>query len=133
MLTANILRIKDETAMGQIMYEFDLPLNRPQVSVKDIISERVKLEIENYSNEKPSQGHSLFKVSEMEKTLNQHEPKTPLILDIKKQVAIALRAFEGNEYFIIIGKAQVESLEQRVDIKENLSVSFMKLVPIVGG
>lgn len=133
MLTSNILRIRDETAMGQVIYEFDLLLSKPQVSVKEIISERVKLEVENYRNKKKSKGYSLFEVDKVEQILNKYDLKTTSKLDIEKQVAIALRAFDSNEYFIIIDITQVDSLEQRVDITDNLQVSFLKLVPIMGG
>ncbi len=133
MLTSNILRIRDETAMGQVIYEFDLLLSKPQVSVKEIISERVKLEVENYRNKKKSKGYSLFEVDKVEQILNKYDLKTTSKLDIEKQVAIALRAFDSNEFFIIIDNTQVDSLEQRVDITDNLQVSFLKLVPIMGG
>ncbi len=133
MLTSNILRIRDETAMGQVIYEFDLLLSKPQVSVKEIISERVKLEVENYRNKKKSKGYSLFEVDKVEQIFNKYDLKITSKLNIEKQVAIALRAFDSNEYFIIIDITQVDSLEQRVDITDNLQVSFLKLVPIMGG
>lgn len=133
MLTSNILRIRDETAMGQIIHEFDLFLSTPQASVKEIIAERVKLEVESYNNTKKAIDHSFFEVDKVEQILNKYHLKNRSKLGVEKQVAIALRAFKSNEYFIIIDNNQVEFLEQRVEIKENLHVSFLRLVPIAGG
>ncbi len=134
MLNTNILRVRDETMMGKLIYEFDLPLPKKQLSVRDIISERVKQEIEQYQYQRKNNGYSLIEVSSVEKILNKYGIKETVKMDIEKQLDIAFRAFDNNGYFIIINDVQVETLEQMINLDdENLSVSFIKLVALVGG
>lgn len=134
MLNTTILRVRDETMMGKLIYEFDLPLPKKQLSVRDIISERVKQEIEQYQHQRKNNGYSLVEVSSVEKILNKYGIKETVKTDIEKQLDIAFRAFDNNGYFIIINDVQVETLEQIINLDdENLSVSFIKLVALVGG
>ena len=134
MLNTNILRVRDETMMGKLIYEFDLPLPKKQLSVRDIIRERVKQEIEQYQHQRKNNGYSLVEVSSVEKILNKYGIKETHKMDIEKQLDIAFRAFDNNGYFIIINDVQVETLEQIINLDdENLSVSFIKLVALVGG
>ncbi|MCK5917988.1 MAG: hypothetical protein KAG34_06165 [Cocleimonas sp.] len=134
MLTTNILRVRDETMMGKLIYEFDLPLPKQQLSVRDIIRERVKQEIKQYQQQRKNNGHSLVEVSSVEKILNKYGVKDTFKVDVKKQLEIAFRAFDNNGYFIIINEVQAETLEQMIDLEdENLSISFIKLVALVGG
>ncbi|HFC92082.1 MAG TPA: hypothetical protein ENJ51_04645 [Leucothrix mucor] len=134
MLNTTILRVRDETMMGKLIYEFDLPLPKKQLSVRDIIRERVKQEIEQYQHQRKNNGYSLVEVSSVEKILNKYGIKETVKTDIEKQLDIAFRAFDNNGYFIIINDVQVETLEQIINLDdENLSVSFIKLVALVGG
>ncbi len=134
MLNTTILRVRDETMMGKLIYEFDLPLPKKQLSVRDIIRERVKQEIEQYQHQSKNNGYSLVEVSSVEKILNKYGIKETVKTDIEKQLDIAFRAFDNNGYFIIINDVQVETLEQIINLDdENLSVSFIKLVALVGG
>jgi len=133
MLTVNILTIRDETAMGQVMYEFDLTFPKVQITVKDIIIERVKQEVDNYNNKQTKEHYGLVQPTQAEKTLNRFKLDSKAKINVETQIDIALRAFESNGFFVLINNVQVEALTEQITIDENQTASFIKLVPLVGG
>ena len=67
----------------------------------------------------------------MEKLLN-NKPERKKV-DAEKQLTIALEAFEGNGFFILVNNKQLESLDDQVTVTADSSISFVKLTPLVGG
>ena len=45
----------------------------------------------------------------------------------------ALRAFEGNGVLVLVGEKQVQTLDERVVVRPGDAVTFLRLVPLVGG
>ncbi len=45
----------------------------------------------------------------------------------------ALEAFDRNGFFVLVGDKQAGSLDQEFEVKVATEVSFVKLVPLVGG
>ena len=67
---------------------------------------------------------------EEEQALNQKNLKRA---NPEKQLQIALEAFEGNGYFVLINDRQAESLDDEVVVTADATISFVKLTPLVGG
>jgi hypothetical protein len=128
-----LVTIKDETFSGGILNEILLSFKEEEVTIKEIITERVKHEVEEYNNTSPEYFKGLIEPSEAEKTLNGFKLKKLKKIDSEKQVYVALDAFLKNAYFLLIDNIQSESLEQKVKLSENTEISFVKLTPLVGG
>ena len=45
----------------------------------------------------------------------------------------ALEAFGRNGFFVLVGDKQAVSLDEEFEVKVDTEVSFVKLVPLVGG
>jgi len=101
--------------------------------VKDIITERVLKEVDNYNNKQPEYFKGLIQPSAAEKTLNGYKLKNRKKIDGEKQVYTALDAFQKNGFFLLIDNHQSESLKQEVELSEDTSISFIQLTPLVGG
>lgn len=127
------IAIKDETFSGKLLHEIILEFQSETVSVKEIITERVLKEVENYNKKLPEYFNGLVEPTNAEKTLNGYKLKTKQLIDGEKQVYIALDAFQRNGFFVLIDKIQSESLEQLVHLKKETIISFIKLTPLVGG
>ncbi len=125
--------IKDETFAGKVLHELNLEFASETVTVKDIITERVLKEVENYNNQQPEYFKGLIQPSAAEKTLNGYKLKARKKIDGEKQVYTALDAFQKNGFFVLIDNLQSENLEQEVKLSENTSISFVQLTPLVGG
>ncbi len=127
------ITIKDETFTGETLHTVDLSFESEQVSVKEIISERVIQEVAKYNEKADGYFRGLIEPSQAEKTLNGYKLKERKKVDAEKQVYVALDAFQKNGFFVLIDNVQSESLEQMVQLKADTSVSFIKLTPLVGG
>ena len=127
------ITIKDETFAGKILQEIQLNFQSSTVSVSEIISSRVRKEVENYNNKLPEYFNGLVEPTDAEKTLNGYKLKNRKLIDAEKQVYVALDAFQKNGFFVLIDNQQSESLEQQVELSDNTAISFIKLTPLVGG
>lgn len=127
------IAIKDENFSGSIIQEINLYFQQENVTVRDIITQRVIHEVENYNQKLPAYFNGLVEPSDAEKTINGFKLTTRKMIDAEKQVYVALDAFTKNGYFLLIDTIQSESLEQEVFLKSTTSISFIKLTPLVGG
>jgi hypothetical protein len=57
----------------------------------------------------------------------------PQRVDPKRQFDQALTAFARNRFVVLVGDRQVEELDDVVDLHRDTEVTFLKLVPLVGG
>jgi len=132
MLHENILMVRDENGLGTIFHELRLSFDRVEVSVRDVITERVIQEVARYNQSMSDYRHNLVQPTEVEQRLNG-VAKQQAKVNVDKQIAIALKAFESNGFFILVDDSQVDDLDEVVTIKPQTQVSFIKLTPLVGG
>lgn len=128
----NIL-ISDELFNGTITNQFEIELESDTLSVKELITKRVSLEIEHYNKRLPQYFNGLVEPKDAERTLNGYKLKAKQLIDLEKQVYIALDAFQKNGFFMLIDNEQLEELEQVVTLRSTSKISFVKLTPLVGG
>ena len=127
------LTIQDESATGETLHQLVLTVPREQISVRELICERVSHEVEEYNRQKPDTFRGLVQPSDSERTLNGYRLKQPRAIDAAAQLAKALDAFRGNQIIMIVDDRQVESLDEEITIRSSTRVSFLRLTPLVGG
>jgi len=132
-LHENILYIRDENAIGDVYHKLKLSFAMPRVTVREIIAERVRIEVDAYNSKTHEYMHTLVKPSEAEETLNGYKLHDKRKVNPEKQVEVALQAFSSNGFFMLVGEQQAEDLDMPVDITNDLVISFVKLTPLVGG
>lgn len=125
--------ISDELLNGKITNQFEISIESDSITVRDLISKRVSFEIENYNKKLPEYFNGLIEPKEAERTLNGYKLKPKQLIDVEKQVYIALDAFQKNGFFVLVDNEQLEELEQQVVLKSTSKISFVKLTPLVGG
>jgi hypothetical protein len=59
--------------------------------------------------------------------------RRPRLIDAERQTAVALSAFERGQILLLVDDRQVDELDVRVTLREGSVVTFLKLVPLVGG
>jgi len=133
MLHDNILKIRDENSIGEIYNELELSFDKIEVTVRDIITERVYQEVHKYNQKADDYKHALVKPKQEEVLLNNQQIRKKRHVDPEKQIDIALKAFNSNGFFILIDERQAEELEQVITIKPDTMISFIRLTPLVGG
>lgn len=127
------LTIKDETAAGDVRDEMRLDIEEKRITVRELIRRRVFAEAERFNNSEPGYFRGLVQPREAEATLNGYKLREARRIDPDEQFEKACRAFERNGFFIIIDEEQVETLDQEIAMTPQHAVSFVKLVPLVGG
>jgi len=127
------ITIKDETISGTILQELNLEFESQTITVKELISQRVLEEVAQYNKKLPKFFNGLIEPTDAEKTLNGYKLKKKATIDGEKQVYVALDAFQKNGYFLLINKVQSMDLEQKIELREDTKISFIKLTPLVGG
>ena len=76
---------------------------------------------------------SLVEPTQSERTLNGYRLRERRQLDWQEQFQRATEAFERNDFFVLVGPRQAERLDDEFEVKVDTEVSFVKLVPLVGG
>lgn len=127
------LTIHDETASGQKTNTFTLDCLTERMTVRELIRARIYQEVQDYNQKEPEYFRGLVEPTNAERVLNGYKLKARRKIDWQEQYERSLQAFERNGFFVIVGDKQAESLDQEFDVKVDTEVSFVKLVPLVGG
>ncbi len=133
MLHERVLLVRDENNFGNVFNELRLSFDRLEVTVREIITERVHQEVRKYNQQKMGYRHFLVTPKDDELRLNNPAGKKKRPVNAERQVEVALKAFYSNGFFILVDEVQAEELEEVVIIKPSTVVSFIKLTPLVGG
>ena len=127
------ISVKDENFAGKVLQEVNIGFKSETVTVREIIEERVRQEVNSYNNRMPEYFNGLIEPSDAEKTLNGYKVKHKKPIDAEKQVYVALDAFQKNAFFVLIDSQQHTSLDQPILLHKDTHISFVKLTPLVGG
>uniref|UniRef100_UPI004048F3AE hypothetical protein n=1 Tax=Flavobacterium sp. TaxID=239 RepID=UPI004048F3AE len=125
--------VSDELLSGKVTNQFEIELESDTISVQDLISKRVSVEINQYNKRLPEFFNGLVEPTNAERTLNGYKLKDKKLIDVEKQVYVALDAFQKNGFFILVDNEQLDELEQVVTLKSTSKISFVKLTPLIGG
>ena len=124
------LTVRDETTSGEVLHALELQLAEERLTVRDLIATRVRQEVAEHNAKRMLGGfRGLVQPAEEERKLN----RGPKRIDAEQQVAVALRAFERGSVLLLVDDRQVEALDEEITLTPSSSVSFLKLVPLVGG
>jgi hypothetical protein len=127
------LTIRDELPIGQVAHEISFEVATERLTARDLIRQRVHQEVSLYNLSQPGYFQGLVQPSDAEATLNGYRLRHRRQIDWERQADLALEAFEANGFFILVDDRQVESLEEMIEIQEDTQISFIKLMPLVGG
>ena len=130
---ATTLTIHDETTSGQKTNTFTIDCLTERLTVRDLIKARIYKEVQDYNLKEPEYFRGLVEPTNAERMLNGYKLKAKRKIDWQEQYQRALESFERNGFFVLVGDRQAESLDQDFEVKLDTEVSFVKLVPLVGG
>ena len=129
-----LVHLVDETATGQRTDALTLRLVGESVTVRELITRRVEAEVALHNaGEAKNTWHSLVAPGQAEQRLNGIRTRNRRKVNAADQVKIALEAFRRNGFFVLVNDRQVECLDDTVPLAEHDTVSFLRLMPLVGG
>ncbi len=129
------LTIRDETTFGFGGDEkrFTLDLLTDRVTVRGLIRTRVYREVRDYNLRQPEYFRGLVQPTGAERTLNGFKVREGRRIDAEQQFERAIESFYRNGFLVLVNDRQVEELEEEIEAGPGTTVTFLKLVPLVGG
>jgi hypothetical protein len=130
------LKIRDETTFslgGDDDRDFTLDLPEERITVRDLIRARVYREVSDYNLEQPEFFQGLVQPSDAERSLNGFKMRRRRKINPQRQFELAKRAFYSNGFILLVDERQVDGLEEEIEIRPDTTITFLKLVPLVGG
>ncbi len=112
---------------------FTVRVSGETISVRELIRLRIFQEVEDYNNRQPAVFHMLVQPGETERTLNGYKFHKPRIINPQMQFDSAVEAFESNGIIVLVDDRQMSSLDDEIALRPETSVTFLKLIPLVGG
>ena len=137
------LDVNDEFS-GLVSSAGRLTFDLPQISVRGLIHERIRMELERLAEVRAA-GPIAVTLSAEERRLNHAVQPSPLgqvLIDDQnaaspspsaRQLRTAEEAFLANRFFVLVGGRQAESLDELVDLESTSEVTFLLLTPLKGG
>lgn len=128
--------IVDETSTGKVLHELRLECLLPTITAGQLIELRVRDEVARFNaNQGADVFRGLIQPTDAEATLNGYEyrllRRKPV--DADEQCQKARLAFQSNGFLLLVGDHQIETLAEPIRVTPDLRVSFIKLMPLVGG
>lgn len=127
------IAVVDESAGGKPLGELTLDFLTERITVRELIRSRVYQEVTEYNARQSGMFQGLVQPTDAERTLNGYQLQAKRRIDWEQQYALALRAFEGNGFLLLAGDRQLMDLDEELELRHDTSVTFLRLVPLVGG
>lgn len=130
---ANRLNIRDTNTLGDDGPILVLDFLTEKITVRELIRSRVYQEVKDFNTQQPEYFQGLVQPTETEHTLNGYKLRKPRKINWETQFEKAITAFQSNGFILLVDDQQVTELDEEITIAPETAVSFMKLVPLVGG
>lgn len=125
--------IVDETTSGERDARWAIEIAEERLTAGELIRRRVFQEVAEYNARMPRVFQGLVQPEETERVLNGYAQRQPRRIDPEAQTELALRAFAGNGFLMLVGDRQVTDPDEEIELVFGTEVTFLKLVALVGG
>ncbi|HEY1012651.1 MAG TPA: hypothetical protein VGE07_08115 [Herpetosiphonaceae bacterium] len=122
--------MRDTTLTGEIMRELRVALESELTTVGGLIAARVRAEVAAHNQRVAEQGAEAEAPPEPRSALAQWDRRP---VDAEREIAAALQAFGRKAYLVLVDREQCDDAECEVLIAPEATVSFLKIVPLIGG
>jgi hypothetical protein len=126
------ITITDESTLGE-KRSWSLDILEETITLAEIIRRRIYQEVTEYNARQVSHFYGLVQPTEAERTLNGYQLRQPRRLDWEAQYTAAAQAFARRGFIVLVDDRQVADLNASVTLAAGSEVTFLRLVPLVGG
>jgi hypothetical protein len=123
----------DETTAGERGAAWHLEILEESLPLREVIRRRVFQEVAEHNAKGGEIFRGLVQPTGAERVLNGFKMLKPRRADAEEQAEKALEAFSRNGFVVLVDDRQVEDLDAVVDLRMDTQITFLKLVPLVGG
>ena len=121
------LSFVDETTAGTRSPVFEITVNTDFITVQQLIEIRIHEDILR----KKFDSNAL--VNREMREAGIRASKGPSLPNEKTQVEVACKAFLENRLLVLLKDRQATTLDERLPLSEGDEVSFLRLIPLIGG
>lgn len=125
------LSILDETTAGERRNAGEFQFETSIVTLREFIQRRVQQEVERFNQSDLELFRGLIQPEETERVLNGVRERP--LLDWRRQYDKAITAFNGNGFLVFVDQRQITDLDETIRLTPQTNVTFLKLVPLIGG
>lgn len=127
------LTVRDETTSGEARASMTLEFPTERITVRELIRERVYQEVEDYNRRSDGAFRGLVQPAPKQASVDGSKEEPRRTIDWKEQYEKACEAFESMRVLVLVGDRQMGSLDETIELTRDVDVTFLKLVPLVGG
>ncbi len=128
-----MVTVVDETASGDRGESWQLEIFEERLPLREVIRRRVFQEVAEFNAGGGSVFRGLVRPWGTTPAGDGYVLPTPRRVDAEEQCARAVEAFTRNGFVVLVDDRQVEELDDEVDLRMGAQVTFLRLVPLVGG
>ena len=125
------LSIVDETTAGERCDAGAFLFDAATLTLRELIRVRVQQEVKRFNETDSKAFRGLVQPEESERILNGVRERP--VMDWEKQFAKAITAFKGNGFIVLLDERQITDLDETLHLTPQSQLTFLKLVPLMGG
>src|ERR1700736_2548367 len=125
------LSVHDETTAGESRSAGIFQFDTARLTLRELVRLRVEQEVDRFNSADYEMFQGLVQPEESERVLNG--VRTRPVLDAQKQLAKAIAAFKGNGFLVLLDDRQIMDLDEVLHLTAQSKITFLRLVPLVGG
>jgi len=125
------LLMLDEATNGERRDAGEFKFESAAITLRELIRVRVEQDVARFNESESESFQGLVQPGEFERVLNGLGTRPQL--DWRQQFEKAVRAFKGNGFLVLVDDCQITDLDQTIQLTAQSQVTFLKLVPLIGG
>lgn len=125
------LSLHDETTSGENRSAGIFQFETASITLREIIRLRVQQEVARFNAAESEVFQGLVQPEESERILNGVRSRP--VLDWQRQFAKAIAAFKGNGFLVLLDHRQIMDLDETLRLTAQSKITFLRLVPLIGG
>ena len=125
------LSIVDETTAGERRSAGAFQFDSATLTLRELIRVRVQQEVKRFNETDSEVFRGLVQPDALERILNGARERP--VLDWEKQFDKAITAFKGNGFLVLLDDQQITDLDETLHLTPQSQLTFLKLVPLMGG
>lgn len=123
----------DETTSGKRSDAWHLEVFEERLTLREVIRRRVFQEVAEHNASSVLTFRGLVQPSDTQRAPGGYRMSKPRRVDPETQYEYAVDAFARNGFVVLVDDKQVEDLDAMLEMGTRTEMTFLKLVPLVGG
>src|SRR5215211_1385863 len=125
--------VRDETMSGKAIESWVLPDVPDEITTRTLLRLRVREEVARFNAANTEVFRGLVRPADSQEIPAGFVVRKGRRLDWEAQADTACAAFERNGFVMLVGDRQDDDLDDVIDLRQESTVAFVRLVPLVGG